>query len=230
MSDELIYNPLEDTDKNLPIYKKDGKNLIVPMFICGVKIKDVTANKSGDNLRLAELQFEVHESAEKMEIDIFPEDEDGNYNYRAQPVETVNGSVFVGTRIKGGNKATLWKNKTKGSGRTNKYLLQSLKNLGIEIKTKKVETNGKKINAEIIPELTEDLLLGKPVFGWLDQESFTSSSGNNVTYTAVNKYTKMENADDVTVMENSLKETNTGGSTSKAEDDPFGDMDDDLPF
>lgn len=226
---EVIYNPLEDTDVNLPIYKKDGKNLIMPAFICGVRTKDITS-RAGDELKLVELEFEIHESAEKIEVQIYHENEEGNYNYRA-PKETVNGSTFIGFRVKSSGRGNLWKNLTKGSGKMNRILLESLKSIGIEIKTKKIKHDGKDIQAPIIPELNEELLLGYPVFIWLDEESFTGKNGKNVSYTCVTKYAKMDNAEKVTVLENSFNESNkTSGSSSKKDDDPFGDIDDDLPF
>jgi len=223
---EVIYNPFEDTDVNLPVYKKDGKNLILPAFICGVKATEITS-KAGEDLVVAELEFEIHDSAEKVEVQVFNEDEEGRYNYRS-PSEVVNGSLFVGKRIKSGNRGKLWKNLTKGSGRMNRILLENLKSLGIEPKTKKIEHEGKKIDAPVIPDLTPDLLLGLPVFIYLDEESFTGRDGKNVTYTCVNKYVKMD-AERVNVLENSYSETSSG-KPKKKEDDPFSDIEDDLPF
>lgn len=229
-NNELVYNPLEDTDKPIPVYKNNGKNLIIPVFICGVKLIDITSKK-GEKLKLADFEFEVHESAEKVEIDIFPEDEDGNYVYTADPIEKVSGSIFVGKRFQAGNNAKVWKNMTKGSGRMNKILLQNLREMGIEIEKKEIKHDGKKIKVDVIPEFTEDLFLGLPLFGWMSTESYTNRNGDNVSYKCINKVIKIDGADKLEVMENTLNANNSGGGTSsKKEDDPFGDLDDDLPF
>lgn len=230
-TNQMIYNPFEDTDVRLPVYKRNGKNLILPMFICGVKLVEITS-RNNEDLVLADLEFEIHPiAAEKMEpIDTFHEDEDGNYNYRAPKEETANPALFVGQRVKAGQKAKLWKNLSKASGRMNRILLEQLKALGIEIKTVKIEHDKKKIDAPVIPDLTEDLLMGLPVFGWLDQESFTDSrSGKNVTTVRVNKIVKMDNVERTVVIENSLDEKKKSTkSAPKDQDDPFGD--DDIPF
>lgn len=227
---EVLYNPLEDDDVRLPIYKKNGKNSIFPAFICGVKTTQVTS-KAGEDLLIGELEFEIHESAEKMDpVTIFEETEDGKYDYR-RPKEEVPATTFIGVRVKSGNGGKLWKNLTKGSGRMNRMLIDSLKALGVELKTKKVETDGKKVDALVIPDLTEEVLLGLPVFIYLDEESFTGRDGKNVSYTAVNKYIKIDGIERVTVLENTLTSKGGKGTTKpKDEDDPFGDMDDDLPF
>ena len=227
---EVLYNPLEDEDVRLPIYKKNGKNTVFPAFICGVDVKQVTS-KAGESLEITELEFEIHESAEKMEpVTVYEENEDGKYDYR-RPKEEIPATTFVGIRIKAGSNGKMWKNLTKGSGRTNRMLIDSLKAIGVELKTKKVETNGKKVDALVIPELTEELLLGLPVFAWLDEESFTGRDGKNVSYTAVNKYVKIDGIERVTVLENTLLANNKGNkSKPKSDDDPFSDMDDDLPF
>lgn len=226
---EVLYNPLEDDDVKLPVYKKNGKNNVFPAFISGMKTTEIQSKKSGEDMLICELEFEIHESANKMEpVTIFEEDEDGRYDYR-RPKEEVPATTFVGERIKSGNNGKLWKNLTKGSGRMNRILIENLKTLGVELKTKKVESDGKKVDALVIPDLTEDLLLGLPAFIWLDQESFTAKDGRNVSYTAVNKFVKMDNHDRVTVLENSLLQP-AGKPSAKKEDDPFADIDDDLPF
>jgi hypothetical protein len=228
---EVLYNPLEDDDVRIPIYQKNGKNMIFPAFICGVKPKSVQS-KNGEDLIVCELEFEIHESAEKMSpVTIYEETEDGKYDYR-RPKEEVPATTFTGQRIKAGQKSKLWKNETKGSGRMNRMLIDSLKVIGIDVKTKKVETDGKKVDAIVIPELTEELLIGLPVWIWLDEESFTGRDGKNVTYTAVGKYAKIDGIERVTVLENSLKEVAGAGKSDKKlkDDDPFSDIDDDLPF
>jgi len=226
---EVLYNPLEDEDVRLPIYKKNGKNMVFPAFISGVKLINVTS-KAGEDLQICELEFEIHESAEKMEpVTIFEETEDNKYDYR-RPKEEVPATTFVGGRVKTGNNGKLWKNLTKGSGRMNRILIESLKALGVDIKTKKVETDKKKVDAVVIPELTEELFLGLPVFIWLDEESFTAKDGRNVSYAAVNKYVKIDGVDRTTVLENTLAVSNNGKAPAKKQDDPFADMDDDLPF
>lgn len=229
---EVLYNPLDDKDIKLPVYKKDGKNLVMPAFICGVRTKEVNS-KSNEALMIVEFDFEIHESAEKMQpVTIFEENEDNDYDYR-RPKEEVPATDFVGIRVKAGNKGKMWKNLTKGSGRMNRILIDNLKALGIDLKTKKVETeDGKKVDAQVIPDLNAELFLGLPVFIWLDQESFTGKDGNNVTYTAVNKFVKAD-LERVTVLENTmLKTASKGGGKAEEKDknDPFADMDDDLPF
>lgn len=226
---EVLYNPLEDTDVKLPIYKKNGKNTVFPAFICGMTTKDVVS-KAGEDLVICELEFEIHESAEKMEpVTIFEETDDNKYDYR-RPKDEVPATSFIGVRVKAGSNGKLWKNLTKGSGRMNRILIESLKSLGVEMKTKKVETDNKKVDALVIPELTEDLLLGLPVFIWIDEESFTARDGKNVSFAAVNKYVKMDGVEKVTVLENTMLSNTGKSSPSVKEDDPFADIDDDLPF
>ena len=228
---EVLYNPLEDNDVKLPIYKKDGKNMVFPAFISGVRTTDITAKKSGEDMTIVEFEFEISEATKKMQpVTVYEETEDGQYDYRRPKKEEVPAESFIGFRIKTGNNGKLWKNRTKGSGGMNRRLVDSLKVLGVKLSTKKVETDGKKVDAIVIPDLTEDLFLGLPVFIWLDQESYTGRDGKNVTYTAVNKYVSIDKEERVTVLENTL--TTKGGSAPsvKKEDDPFADMDDDLPF
>lgn len=232
MADELVYNPFEDKDVRLPVYKLDGKNLVLPFFICGMRTNEITARKTGDSLSVTTIELEVHESVEKLgTITIFNEDEEGRYIYNRGAVDKeVPASVFAGTKVKGGDRIKLWKNNSRGSSRTNKILISNLKQMGVNLETRKVKHEGKNVEVEVIPEITEDLLLGLPVFGWLDEESFTTDDGRNISYTAVNKIVKMD-VDKVDVMENSLKAKQTGNSPApKDENDPFSDMDDDLPF
>ena len=223
---ELVYNPLEDNDITLPLYKKDGKPLILPAFICGVKTIDITS-RNDEDLLLAELEFEIHESAEKVEVQTFHENEDNVYDYR-RPKDVVRGDVFVGTRIKSGDTAKIWMNKSKPSGKMNRIYLQELKAIGVEIKTKKIEHEGKKIDAPIIPELSDDLLLGLPVFIYLGETSFKAKDGRQVTYPAVQKYIAIAGMPRVDVLQNSFDEAKRSPRSKEA--DPFGDMDDDLPF
>jgi len=231
---ETIYNPLEDNDVRMPVFKRDGKNLVVPAFICGVKTKELTS-KQNESLSLTELEFEVDATIEKLgKVTVFHEDEDGNYNYRAAKTdeESVPATTFIGQRFKGGKRVNLWKNNTKGSGKMNRLLLDSLRALGVEIKTKKIEHEGKKIEAPIVPNPNAEMLLGTPVFVWLDQESFTNKNGQNVTYTCINKVVKRDGADKVVVLANTLTDstTNNASALPKEQSSPFGDVDDDLPF
>lgn len=229
---EQVYNPFEDNDIILPAYKKDGSNLVLPFFICGVKIKDVTSNRTGDNLQVIELAFEVDErGTKKMDpISIFYEDEEGRYMYNGKVKEEVPADTFAGKRVKGGKRVTLWRNLSRSSNRTNRNYLDILGQMGIEIKHKKVKYEGKNVEMPIIPEPSVELFLGVPVFGWMDEESFTDRNGNHIRYNVVNKVVKIENMDRVEVLENSLSDNNQQSSPSSKEDDPFGDMDDDLPF
>ena len=226
---DLIYNPLEDDDVKLPVYKKNGKNLVLPAFISGVKVKDVHSQRKNEDMQIITLQFEVHESAEKVEVQIYQEDENGDYNYQA-PKEVVSGGAFVGERIKTADKGNIWKNLSKGSGRMNRILLESLKSLGVKIPTKKIKHDGKEIEVDVIPDLEPDLFLGIPCFVWLDTNSFTGNDGKNVTYTCISKYVKMDNVDRVEVLENTLESNNAAPSKTSDEQSPFDDMDDDLPF
>ena len=227
---EQVYNPFEDKDVRLPVYKKNGKNLVLPAFISGVKLIDITS-KQGEHLMLADLEFEIHESASKIkEIELFNETDEGKYNYRSPSGEVVSGDVFIGQRIKAGRNSKVWRNHTKVSGRMNRIFLDTLKALGVEIKTKKIEHEGKKIDAPVIPELTEDLLLGLPVFIWLDEESFTAKDGRNVSFTAVGKFVKIDGVERVETLENTLDENAPAASTAPKADDPFDGLDSDLPF
>lgn len=231
MSD-LVYNPLEDTDITIPVYNSMGKNLVIPVFICGVKIKNITS-RSNESLTLAELEFEVHSSIEKLgTVQLFHEDENGQYNYRA-PANSVDAKVFVGKRIKSGKRVNLWRNNTKGSGKMNKILIETFQTMGIDIKTKKIEHDGKKIDAPIIPNISEQELLGMPLFAWLDQESYTNKAGNLVVYSCINKVVKCEAFEKLDVLQNTLVDTtNNAAATGKDNpgSDPFGDLDSDLPF
>jgi len=227
---ELVYNPFEDKDVRLPIYKKDGKNLVLPAFICGVRIREVTS-KQNESLSIVEFEFEIHESAKKVQpITLFKEDDEGKYNYRLPIDETVPGSTFVGQRIKSGDRTKVWRNNTKASGRMNRMYLETLKALGVEIKTKKIEHEGKKIDAPVIPDVSEELFLGLPLFIWLDEESFTNKQGRNISFTAAGKYVKIDGMPRVEVLENSLSD-NTASAPAQEKATVFDDIDDsDLPF
>lgn len=228
---EQVYNPFEDKDVRLPVYKKDGKNLVLPAFISGVRFVDITS-KQNESLTLAELEFEVHESADKIKepIQLFHENDEGRYDYRKPAEETVPASTFVGQRIKAGRNSKIWRNNTKASGRMNRIFLDTLRTIGVDIKTKKIEHEGKKIDAPVIPDLSEELLLGLPVFIWLDEERFTDRNGRNVVFTSVGKYVKIDGIPRVEVLENTLDDNAPAKSTAPKADDPFDGMDEDLPF
>lgn len=224
------YIPQKDNDISLPAFRADGKPLILPAFICGVRIQDITSKKSGELMQKVEFEFEIHNIASKIkDITIFKEDENGNLDY-SQPAGTVDGSVFVGKRIKGGE---LWRNLTKSSGKMNRILISSLPNYGIKLQEEEVEIDGQKYKATVIPDLTEELFLGKAVFIQLGIESYVSKRGNNVQLTKVkNVISNLGKFEDEIVVSNSLKEEST--TNSKSLDDKFSEIadidEDSIPF
>lgn len=230
---ELLYNPFDDKDVTVPAYKKDGKRLVVPTFISGMKRKEITS-RNNESLVLVELEFEIHKSVEKLgNVTVFEEDENNRYNYRAPKPdeEAIDASILEGKRIKGGRRVNLWQNKTKASGKMNRIYIETLKSFGIELEEKEVKQGGKKIKTIVVPEPTEELLLGLPLFAWLGEDGFTTKSGEEIRYTAVDKVHKIEGQERIEVLENSLSESPK--KNSKADSDPFGDDiddDEDLPF
>lgn len=233
MSEELLYNPFEDKDVAVPAYKKNGKRLVVPTFVSGMKIKEITS-RNGESLVLVELEFEIHKTIEKLgTVTVFEEDENNRYNYRAPKPdeEAIDASILEGKRIKSGKRVSLWQNKTKASGKMNRIYIETLKSFGIELEEKEVKQNGKKIKTVVVPEPTEELLLGIPLFAWLGEDGFTTKNGDEVRYTAVDKVQRIPDQERIEVIENSMKQSEKGGS--KIESDPFGDDiddDEDLPF
>lgn len=223
------YIPEQDNDIALPALREDGKPLILPAFICGVKIEEFTS-KQQEKLQKISFEFEIHNSIENIkDITVFKEDENGNIDY-SSPSGTVNASVFKKRRIKGGE---LWKNLTKSSGKMNRIFTSSLPNYGIKIEEEEIEIDGQKMKALVIPDLTEEMFLGKGVFIKLGVESYTSKRGNLVQLTKVKSViSNLNKFEDEIVITNSLKEQKQNNSTTaqKVFEDVEEFDEDSLPF
>lgn len=223
----------KDNDVSLPALTKEGKALVLPLFIVGVAITN-HESKAKEHLQKVSFEFEVHESIKEskvQEIDIFHEDENGNYDY-SKYKESVPSSSFIGKRVKG---ADLWRNLTKHSGKMNRILLSDLPSYGIEVETEEVEIDGQKFTSKVIPDLTPEMFLGKAVFGFLGIESYTSKRGNLVSLVKVKKVVSTNGKiEDQVVIGNSLDKDDVPVKSAATENanSQFSDIvdEDELPF
>lgn len=227
-----VYNPFKDKDIKTPIFKEDGKPLILPAHIVGIEAKEIHSKRTGDDLEVINFLFEVSSQVEKLpDIPIYPEDEDGNYIYGKEPTEYKEASLLEGKKFRSSNSATFWRNLTKGSGGMNRNYIKSCKSIGFDVDQDQEEFDGKKVTVDIIPDPTEDesKFLGLPVFIVLGQDSFKTKDGVTIYSTKAVRLIKNENGKKRKV-ENELADNNESGGTSATsgggDDDPFGD----IPF
>jgi|GEM_PF-6367920 len=225
-----VYNPFEDTDIKTPVFKEDGKPLILPAHIVGIEVKEIHSKKTGDDMQVINFLYEVSSQVEKIgDIPIFPEDEEGNYIYDKAPTEHKPATLLEEKKFRSSGSATMWRNLSKGSGGMNRNYIKGCKALGVEVKQEKIDYDGKKVSVDVIPEPTEENFLGLPVFIVLGIDSWKNNRGVVINSTKAVRSIQNENGDKKQVLENQLSsDTSSNGSAPSGggEEDPF----DSIPF